>query len=518
MPRHVSGDEQVAEEAGDARAGGFVRTGLRGLDDILEGGLPPGRLYLVHGRPGTGKTTLGLQFLLEGVRNGERTLYVTLIPARDELLEVAESHGWTLDGVDVLELPEQVRDGSAGRQTVFSTADIEMNEIGDAIVEGIRHHRPHRMVLDSVSQLAVLVDNPTQLRSQLLQLKDVLGQQSCTSLFIASETGERLHHLQTLVHGAVELEMATPAYGDVHRSLEVRKVRGKTYSGGRHDSRIARGGLEVYPRLERKRVEQQDRGPTLSSGIQGLDKLLGGGLEEGTVCLIAGTTGAGKSTLASLYVQAAAERGEPSAVFCFDEGRDMYLRRSEALGLAVPEYVRKGLVDLRQIDVGQLPPGELAHSLRRGVEEDHVRLVVLDSLTGYLSAMPERSMLMQQLHQVFCYLNAAGALTLPVVTAHGVFGSAETPIDASYLADTVLLLRHFEAAGHIRRCVAVLKKRYGDHEKTIREFQIVRGGCRIGPPLEAFTGVLTGLPSFTGQAAGLLSRSSDAEPGGGNGG
>lgn len=485
---------------------GRVATGIPGLDQILHGGVPQERIYLVHGAAGTGKTTLGFQFLLEGVRRGQKVLYVTLLQNRVELEDIAASHGWSLDGVDILELPTELRDGQSTEQTVFSPADIELTEAVDAILDGIDQFTAHRVVIDSISELSILVNNPYQLRRQILRLKYRLSEIRSTALLTAGDARESLTPLLTLVQGVIALSFETPVYGRLRRKLEVTKMRGMSYSSGLHDFRIRAGGLEVFPQVMLSGRPKDSGWDVVSSGIGELDTLLGGGLEKGTSCLITGTTGAGKSTLATLYMQAAAERADRSTIFCFDERTETFLRRSRDLDLGLEQYVDQGLVDLRQVNVGELSPGEFLYQVAKCVEKGGAEIVVIDSLSGYLKAMPEERLLVTQLHELLAYLNSKGVLAIMLLATHGLFGMAKGEIDASYIADTVVLARHFEADGSLRRCISVLKKRHGNHEKTIREFDIDRTGIHIGPPLKGFSGLLTGVPSYQGGSSELLDR------------
>lgn len=480
-------------------------TGVTGLDEILDGGVPKERITLLHGGPGTGKTTLGFHFLMEGVRAGDRVLYVTLLQSRTEISEILAAHGWSLEGIELLELPEHIQQATAEEQTLFSTADVELHEVTDTIITAIESYRPERMVLDSVSELSVLVDSSYQLRRHLLKLKRCLARLGCTTFFITGDSAqEDLSPVQTLVHGVIALEMLSPEYGNPRRRLEVTKMRGMEYQGGYHDFRIRTGGLEVYPRLRVPQEHEHVSWSLVASGNRELDALLGGGLEEGTACLITGTTGSGKSTLSSLYVQAAAARGEKSVIFCFDERRDTFIRRSETLGLSITRHIEAGLVELRQVDVGVITAGRFMHEVRQTVESESVKIVVIDSLTGYLTAMPGEDMLMAQLHELVSYLSGKGILSLLVVATHGLFPHMSVDINPSYLSDTIVLLRHFEARGAMHRCISVVKKRHGKHESSIREVQISAGGIVLGPPLKEFSGVLTGTPRFEGTTDNLL--------------
>ncbi len=481
-------------------------TGVPGLDHILHGGLPAGNAYLVHGGPGTGKTTLGLHFLREGVRLGERALYVTLLQTPEELRSAVASHGWTLEGIELFEFPTRVRKAAVEEQTLFTAEEIELGEAVDAILEAVERLRPQRLVVDSVGELSLLVESTHRLRHYLLKLKLKLHEAGCTSLLVMGDVaGAESYSVETLVHGVIALSQEAPAYGSPRRRLAISKMRGLDFSGGYHDFCIRTGGIDVFPRTEVGKGRSQRRLETVASGNRELDALLGGGLEGGTSCLFTGTTGAGKSTLASLYAMSAAARGHRSVVFCFDERRETFLRRAAGLGMtAMADHVERGVIDLRQVNVGELSPGQFAHQLRQAVDAEEARIVVIDSLSGYVQSMPGGGELVIQLHELLSYLAAAGALTLMVVATHGLFGTGDQVIDASYLSDTVVLLRHFEAMGQTRRCISVLKKRYGFHESTIRELRMVPGGVDLGPPLERFSGLLTGLPTYHGSQRELF--------------
>lgn len=481
-----------------------VKTGVAGLDRVLRGGLIPGRIYLVDGEAGTGKTTLGLQFLMAGSAAGGRTLLLTLLQTHAELEAVVRSHGWGLEGISVRELPEEIRVAATTGQTVFEPADVELSEATEAMGQIIREVRPDYLFIDSLSELAALVDTGFQLKRQLLRLKAILDEVGCTTILTAGPSGgldSRV--LETLVHGVMRLEMRSPEFGRAQRRILVTKMRGMSFQEGYHDARLVTGGLEVFPRVEARGSVPKDLSE-IRSGNAGIDALLGGGLREGTTCVLSGTSGAGKSILATLFAHTAVSDGRKAAVFCFDERRETFLLRSMSLGMPLEPLLDRGLLAVHQIDTGSILPAEFSEMVRRAVEEERARLVVIDSLTGYLQAMPGHRELTVQLHELLAYLSGAGVLTVMVVATHGLFADADDGIDVSYFADTVMLLRHFEARGEVRRCVAVIKKRYGFHERTIREVVFGPEGMSVGPPLHEFSGLLTGLPRFDGEQRRLF--------------
>lgn len=482
-------------------------TGIPGLDIVLGGGLPRHWLYLVQGAPGTGKTTLGLQFLLEGVRQGERVLYITLAHTERELREIATSHGWSLEGMTLYEFSAgEAANRLAADQTVLHTADVELGETTDALLDVIKRSRPERLVFDPIDQIQLLTDSPLRYRRQLLTLKQTLTDIACTSLFLADEFAPGgYQELRNLAHGTLMLEQHAPDYGSVWRRLQLVKGRGMVYFGGYHSFQIRTGGLDVYPRLDITHRNGHTDWTVVKSGVAELDALLGGGLEEGTACLIVGPTGTGKSSVATLYAQTAAARGEHSAIFLFDERLETFYRRSEGLGKDLRPHVDAGLMQVQQVDTGELSPGAFAHTVREAVEKGKAKVVIIDSLTGYLNAMTQEALLTTQMHELVTYLSQRGVLTLLIMAQSGVMGEGEIePFDISYLSDAVLLLRHFETGGHIRSAVSVIKKRHGAHESTIRELRITGTGIEVGEPLTAFSGVLTGTPSFEGNRRTLL--------------
>ncbi len=470
-------------------------TGIQGLDDVLGGGLPPRRLYLVEGSPGVGKTTLALKFLLEGVKAGERCLYVTLSETTEELAAVAASHGWSLDGIVVHELSSEDQAAGDTVNTLFHPSEVELAETTQAVLQRVDDVKPQRVVFDSLSEMRLLAQSALRYRRQILALKQYFVGRECTVLLMDDQTSEHGDpQLQSIVHGVIELESVTPLYGSDRRRLIVRKLRGVVFRGGYHDYSIVRGGLEVTPRLVAAEHPVKFEQASISSGVKELDQLLGGGFDRGSSALFMGPAGCGKSALAAHYVYAAAKRGEPVAMFCFDELPHTLLARSRALGTPLDEYVASGLVHLQQVDPAELSPGQFAAAVR-GCVERGIRLVVIDSLNGYLHAMPEAHFLTAQLHELLAYLGQQGVLTLMVVAQHGLVGSdMSSPVDVSYLADSVLLFRYFEYAGEVRKALSVVKRRTGNHERTIRELRF-ENKLIIGEPLHRFRGVLTGIPT-----------------------
>ncbi len=492
-----------------------VSTGISGLDEILNGGLPAGRIHLVHGDAGTGKTTLGFQFLRAAAASGRRALCITLLQTLDELEQISASHGWDLAGVDLVELPAEVRSAALTEQTVFSPANVELSEVSEAIEAAIRRYNPDCLFIDSLSELYLLVDTGYQLRRQLLRLKQELDGMDCTTILSAGPAGDvDTSALETLVHGVIGLDIAAPDFGRPHRRVIVSKMRAMEFRAGYHDAIIVTGGLQVFPRVMARGVPASRPAVTVQSGTPELDALLGGGMDMGTTCVISGTSGAGKSSLASLYLCAAASQGVKSSILCFDERRETVLRRAEGLGLPLVSRVEDGTVAIEQISAGDISPGQFADRIRRSVESDGVRVVVIDSVSGFLQAMPGERTLVTQLHELLGYLCDSGVLTLMVVATHGLFGESDPGVDLSYIADTVILLRHFEALGEVRRCIAVLKKRYGDHERTIREVSLGADGICVGAPLTSFEGLLSGRPRYLGEEGRLFSLGRSVTEGG----
>jgi circadian clock protein KaiC len=474
-------------------------TGIEGLDYILMGGFPKKRMYLIQGDPGVGKTTLALQYLMEGARRGESALYVTLSESVEELHEVAGSHGWDLKGIQIYECQgAQDQLTESNKYTLFHPSEVELGETTRAVLEVVEKLKPVRLVLDSLSELRLLARDALRYRRQILALKHFFAGRNCTVLILDDRTSDLNElHLQTVAHGVVVLQQFAPDYGVDRRRLRVVKMRGVKYRGGFHDFSIQTGGLEVYPRLVAAERAKQEVSGTASSGVPELDEVVGGGLDRGTSTLLMGAAGAGKSALALQYSMAAASRGEKVFLYTFDERLQTLLARANGIGMELERDVKSGLIQVRQIDPAELSPGEFVHSVRKAVEESDARMVVIDSLNGYLNAMPQEKFLTIQLHELLTFLGQRSVVTIMVVSQHGLIGSGmNSPVDVSYLADTVILLRYYESFGEVHKAVSVLKKRSGYHECSIRELTIDKRGLHVGPALSNFHGILTGVPTY----------------------
>jgi circadian clock protein KaiC len=473
-----------------------IRLGIEGLDDILGGGLTPHRLYLIEGMPGSGKTTLAFQFLIEGARKGEPVLYVSLSETEEEIRAVAASHGWSLEGVTIRELmpfEEALAPGAQG--TMFHPSEIELGETTEKIVADVERIKPIRVVFDSLSELRLIAGNALRYRRQILALKRFFAGRRCTVLLLDDLTSES-HDLQvqSIAHGAILLQHVMPRYGLQRRQLSVTKFRGSDFRGGLHDYAIRRGGLEVYPRLVAAEHRHDSSRERLGSGIAGLDQLLGGGLERGTSTLISGAPGSGKSTIAALFAATSAERGEHASMFIFDESVNTLTSRMQGFGVDLRKHLASGRLEITPVDPAELSPGELVHRIRMTVTKNDTSVVVVDSLNGYLSSMPDEGFLIVQLHELLAFLGHRGVASLLVGAQKGLIGNMTSVVDASYLADAILLLRYYEAGGAVHQAISVVKKRGGEHERTIRELLMEKGQLRVGEPLRNFRGVLTGVP------------------------
>ena len=474
--------------------------GIAGLDIILGGGLPRNRIYLVEGDPGVGKTTLALQFLLEGIAKGEPALYVTMSETEEEIQAIARSHGWSLDGLSMFELSaleQQTRLES--QNTVFRPSDVELTETTRAILGHIEKVKPQRVVFDSLSELRLLAQHPLRYRREVLNLKQYFSGKRVTVLLLDDRTSEPGDmQLQSLAHGVISMQQLPPDYGGDRRRVRVMKLRGSPFQSGYHDFVIRHGGIDVFPRLVAADHHQAYERTLVSSGVVALDSMLGGGLTRGTSTLLMGPAGSGKSAIASLYATAAARRGERAVIFSFDELRRTTIERADALGMNMSAEIKAGRVNVQQIDPAELSPGELAHGARQYIEKDGVSFIVIDSLNGYLQAMPAEKFLYIQLHELLTYFGQRGATTVMVMAQSGIIGPTVSPADVSYIADSVMMLRYFEAHGRVRKAISVIKKRTGAHESTIRELTLGAEGISVGEPLAGFRGVLTSVPEYVG--------------------
>jgi circadian clock protein KaiC len=468
--------------------------GIEGLDQILGGGLPRHRLYLIEGTPGVGKTTIALQFLLEGRARGEQGLYVTLSETTEELDAVARSHAWSLEGIAIFELADVDKAGEED-YTLFHPSEVELNEATRGVLAVVERTRPRRVVFDSLSELRLLARDPLRYRRQILALKQYFVGRQCTVLLLDDGTATPADlQLASLAHGVIELEQLSPEYGAERRRLRVKKMRGMSFDGGYHDFKVTTGGVVVFPRLVASTHHPGFAPETLQSGVHELDLLLGGGLERGSSTLIIGPAGAGKTTIGMRYALSAVERGEKAAVFTFEEGLGTLYARAAGLGWDLRKHVESGHLHVEQIDPAQLSPGEFAHRVRAAAVRG-ASVVIIDSLNGFLNAMPEEHHLHLHLHELLVFLNQSGVASVVVMAQHGFVGTMQAPVDVSYLADGAVVLRYFESDGGLKSAISVLKKRSGPHERAIREFSLGGpAGIRVGPPLKDLHGVLTGVP------------------------
>jgi circadian clock protein KaiC len=484
-----------------------ARTGVSGLDDILAGGFSRGHVFLLEGHPGTGKTTIALRFLLEGAKAGERCLYITLSETESELRAGAVSHGWTIGkNIEVFEVaPAESLLDADQHQSLLYSSDLELDETIKLIFKAFERVKPSLVVLDSLSEVRLLAQSSLRYRRQLLALKHYFARHGATVLLLDDQTSEisdKTPH--SVVHGVIQLEELAPDYGAERRRLRVSKYRGQAFRGGYHDFTIKTGGVAVFPRLVASEHHTNFTRNQLKSGIAELDALLGGGIEQGSSTLVLGPAGTGKSTFALQFVAAAVQRGGKAAIFVFDEELSLLFDRTKVMGFDLEGMRDAGSLHIEQVDAAELSPGEFAHRVRDRVNKAHAKTVVIDSLNGYQAAMPEENALILHIHELIQYLNRQGANTFLTVAQHGLVGEMKAPVDVTYLADTVILLRYFEASGKVRRAVSIIKKRTGRHEETIREFRITEKGLSLGAPLDEFQGILRGVPTLVGKASPLL--------------
>ena len=479
-------------------------TGVEGLDDILGGGLPRHRLYLIQGDPGVGKTTLALQFLLEGARLGETGLYITLSETKEELEAVAGSHGWNLSRIKLFEL-SSITEQLQGEieSTFFHPSEVELNRTTQALLAEVERVNPVRVVFDSLSEMRMLAETPLRYRRQILQLKQFFAGRNCTVLFLDDRSaGAKDLQIESIAHGVMSLQRTSPDYGVSRRQFHIQKVRGIRFREGFHDLIIQRGGLVIFPRLVAAEHRVKFKREHFPSGNKELDALLGGGLDRGTSTMFMGPPGTGKSTIAIKFALAAAQRREKVIFFSFDETIGTMMTRAAQLGMDLAPHIKSGMIRVEQIDPAEISPGELAQRIRDAVTRDKTRMVVIDSINGYLNAMPQERCLNLQLHELLAFLNQQGVITLMMLAQQGMVGTMQSKVDLTYLADTVVLLRYFEARGEVKQALSVVKKRSGRHERTIREMKIGKSGIELGKPLTNLQGVLTGTPTFVKDESG----------------
>jgi circadian clock protein KaiC len=483
-------------------------TGVQGLDAIMRGGWPSHRLYLVKGNPGVGKTTLALQYLMEGTARGEKALYITLSETQDEITAVAESHGWDISQIAIFELSALEQQlAHESQNTVFHPSEVELNQTTNLLLKRIDEVKPARLVIDSLSELRLLSDTALRYRRQMLALKQFFAGRNMTVLLLDDHAGEGGDlHVQSIAHGVVTIEQLESDYGAERRRVKVNKLRGVDFVGGFHDAIIEPGGLRVFPRLVAAEHHIDFDDALLESGLPNLDALVSGGLDRGTSCLLLGPAGTGKSSIAMQFAVAAAQRGENVELYLFEEQFRTLMRRAQSLGMPLAELKESGRITFTQVDPAELAPGQFVNLVTDAVERRKTRLIVIDSLNGYLQAMPDVKFLNIQLHELLSFLAHHGVVTLMTVAQHGILGHMNSPVDLTYLADTVILLRYFEESGRIRKAISVVKKRIGAHEDTIRELKLEKGGIRVGEALHNFHGVLTGVPRYKGPSDRMMSK------------
>ena len=475
-------------------------TGIPGLDDVLGGGLPARHLYLVEGDPGSGKTTLGLHFLLEGVRRDEKGLYVTLSETESELRTVAASHGWDLRGIELFELVSSEGLSPELEQSILHPSQIELGETVHGVISAVERLKPRRVVFDSLSEMRLLAQDPLRYRRQVLALKKFFSDQGCTVMMLDDrsnrETDQQLH---SIAHGVINLEQAVDQYGPERRRLRVLKMRGIKFRGGEHDFVLDTGGISVFPRLVASEHRLQTGHKIMTTGVPMLDELMGGGLPRGSNSLFSGPSGVGKTTTAIAFTVTALERGEPAVYYLFDEGLSTLVTRARSLGMDIEPHLQSGKLRVIPLDPAEVSAGEFAHMVRHAVEDDNAQVVVIDSLNAYLQAMPGSKYLMLQMHELLTYLNHRDVVTILILAQHGVLGDMRTEVDMSYLADAILLFRFFEARGKLLKAVSMIKSRTTRHEQTIREFRMGPEGLEVGQELTDFEGVLTGVAAYHGK-------------------
>jgi circadian clock protein KaiC len=472
-------------------------TGILGLDNVLIGGFPRNHLFLVEGHPGTGKTTLALQFLLAGQREGEKGLYVTLSESKNEILEVGASHGWQLDGIPIFEMtPNDEELAPEEQYTVFHPSDVELNDTTKLVLQQVSDANPSRVVFDSLSELRLLARDALRYRRQILALKRYFAGRRCTVLLLDDLTADPSDlQLESIAHGVITMQRLEREYGINRRRLEVRKMRGARFREGYHDFSIELGGIVVHPRLIAAEHRPDLKMEPVPSGLEELDTLLGGGIDTGTSTLLMGPAGSGKSTIAIRYALSAADRGDLACFFCFDESAATLTKRAKGLGMSLDKHTASGKLVLQQIDPAELAPGAFVARIRNLVENQNAKVIVVDSLNGLLNAMPDERFLVIQLHELLTFLGQKGVCTILTLAQQGVIGNnIASPLDLSYIADSVVLFRYFESDGRVKQAISVVKKRSGPHERTIRELSFDHRGVLVGPPLDNFEGVLTGVP------------------------
>jgi circadian clock protein KaiC len=474
-------------------------TGIPGLDHLLRGGLPSHRIHLIEGHPGAGKTTLGIQFLQAGVKRGESAMYITLSESAEELRANAASHNFDLTGIHIQEVQPAENLRPEDQYTLFHPSEIELGDLSRSVFAAVEQFKPVRAVLDSVSDMRLLARDPLRYRRQILGLKQFFVGRGCTLLLLNEILSDTDAHIQSLAHGVIRLEQTVHDFGIARRRLEIAKMRGVAYVGGFHDFKIDTGGLRVYPRLENRRQHRALPKDTLTTGLKPLDALLDNGVPMGTCTLVLGPSGVGKSTLGGHYLAAAAKKGIHCAAFLFDEQRQTFLDRGDALGMNLTKWVKSGVLKIHKVEPGSMSPGEFSHHVRKAVEDDKVRVVLIDSLTGYLTAIPESEAAVVRLHELSSYMASCGCATFLTVAQQGMLGqNMMSPIDVSYIADTMFMMRFFEAGGTVRKALSVVKKRTGLHESTIREIGVKNNALWVGEPLTGFRGILTGVPEYVG--------------------